>query len=167
MAETNVSHEFGREPGFSSLVSDPECSHMLHVPYWLLWRPFNLILSLCTQLSPFKTIWPDFYIVYPNESFQEHLTKFYHCVPNWLLSRPYLPKVTVFARLCGFLSLKKLESCWLVLNSLMQNHCFCCILYPIASFQDHLTQFYHCVPDWLLSRPFYQIILSLVTRLTL
>ena len=35
MAETDVSHEFGREPGFSSFgflaVFDPECSHMLHM----------------------------------------------------------------------------------------------------------------------------------------
>ena len=34
MAETDISHEFGREPGFSSLVFavfDPEGSHMLHI----------------------------------------------------------------------------------------------------------------------------------------
>ena len=31
MAETDVSHEFGREPGFSSLVFGPELSNMLHV----------------------------------------------------------------------------------------------------------------------------------------
>ena len=30
MAETDVSHEFGREPGFSCLVFCPEHSHMLH-----------------------------------------------------------------------------------------------------------------------------------------
>ena len=30
MAETDVSHEFRREPGFSSPVFDPEHSHMLH-----------------------------------------------------------------------------------------------------------------------------------------
>ena len=36
------------------------------VPYWLLSRPFDLILSLCTQLTPFKTMWPDFCVVYPN-----------------------------------------------------------------------------------------------------
>ena len=30
MAEADISHEFGREPGFSSLVFDPERSHMLH-----------------------------------------------------------------------------------------------------------------------------------------
>ena len=27
-------------------------------------------------------------------------------------------------------------------------------MYPVDSFQDHLTQFYHCVPSWLLSRPY-------------
>ena len=32
MAETDISHEFGREQGFSSLVFGPECSHMLHTP---------------------------------------------------------------------------------------------------------------------------------------
>ena len=34
MAETDVSHEFGREPGFSRLVFavfDPASSHMLHM----------------------------------------------------------------------------------------------------------------------------------------
>ena len=41
-------------------------------PNWLLSRPFHLILSLCTQITPFKT----------------NLMYFYHCVPNWLLSRP-------------------------------------------------------------------------------
>ena len=66
---------------------------------WLLSRPFDLILSLCTQLHPFKTIWPDFCIVYSIDSFQDHLTWFcivypvdyfqdhmtwfLHCVPNW------------------------------------------------------------------------------------
>ena len=31
MAETDVSHEFGTEPGFSSSVFGPERSHMLHI----------------------------------------------------------------------------------------------------------------------------------------
>ena len=30
--------------------------------------------TLCTQITPFKTIWPNFIIVYPIESFQDHLT---------------------------------------------------------------------------------------------
>ena len=33
MAETDVSHEIRREPGFSSLVFGPEHSHMLHIFY--------------------------------------------------------------------------------------------------------------------------------------
>ena len=34
MAETDISHEFGREPGFSRsifVVFDPASSHMLHI----------------------------------------------------------------------------------------------------------------------------------------
>ena len=31
MAETDISHEFGREPGFSSSVFGPEHSHLLHL----------------------------------------------------------------------------------------------------------------------------------------
>ena len=38
-------------------------------PNWLLSRPFDLIFALCTQFTPFKTIWPDFCIVYPIDSF--------------------------------------------------------------------------------------------------
>ena len=57
------------------------------VPYWLLSRPFDLILLKWTQLTPFKTIWPNFILVYPIDSFQDHLTQFYHCVPNWLLCK--------------------------------------------------------------------------------
>ena len=41
---------------------------------WLLSRPFDLILSLYTQLTPFKTICPNFIIAYPIDSFQDHLT---------------------------------------------------------------------------------------------
>ena len=51
-------------------------------PNWLLSRPFDLLLSLGTQLSPFKIIWPFLIIVYPINSFQDHLTWFYYCVPN-------------------------------------------------------------------------------------
>ena len=77
------------------------------VPNWLLSRPSDLILSLCsqltalntilldfvlcTQLTPFKAIWPNFIIVYPIDPIQDHMTWFLHCVsnlPNWLLSRP-------------------------------------------------------------------------------
>ena len=58
------------------------------IPNWLLSRPYHLIFVLCTQLTPFKTIWPNFIIVYPIDSFQDHMTWFLHCIPNWLLSRP-------------------------------------------------------------------------------
>ena len=86
--------------------------HCLH--NWLLSRPFDLILSMCTQLTPFKTIWPEFYIVYLLLSMCTQLTLFntiwpnfchcvhkltplnrpywpgfLYCVPNWFLSRPY------------------------------------------------------------------------------
>ena len=61
--------------------------------YWLLSRPFDLILSLCTQMTPFKTFWSNFIIVYPIDSFQDHLTQFYHCVPNLLFK-------TIWPHLC-------------------------------------------------------------------
>ena len=136
------------------------------VPNWLLSRPFDLILSLCTQnwlLSrPFDL---NFIIVYPIDSFQDHLTWFYHCVPNWLLSRPFDLILSLCTQLTPF------KTIWPDF----------CIVYPIDSFQDHLTWFYHCVPNWLLSRPFdlilhcvpnwllsrpFDLILSLCTQLT-
>ena len=51
------------------------------------WNPW--IFVLCTQLTPFKTIWTNFIIVSPIDSFQDHMTWFLYCVPNWLLSRPF------------------------------------------------------------------------------
>ena len=119
------------------------------LPNWLS-RPFDLILSLCTQLTPFKTIWPNFIIVYPIDSFQDHLTWFYHCVPNWLLSRPF----ELILSLCTILSPFKIISPSLI------------IVYPIDSFQNYFTKFDHCVTKWLLSRP-YDPILSLCSQLTL
>ena len=65
------------------------------VPYWLLSIPFNLILSLSTQMTPFKTIWPDFCIVYTTDSFQHDWGQFYHCVPRWLLSRTIWPNFII------------------------------------------------------------------------
>ena len=44
---------------------------------------------------------------------------------------------------------------------LAQNCGFCCIVYPIDSFQDHLIHFYQCVPNWLLWRP-YDLIFCIV-----
>ena len=37
----------------------------------------------------FKTIWPDFCIVYPIDCFQNHMTWFLYCVPKLLLSMPF------------------------------------------------------------------------------
>ena len=121
---------------------DPMTWFLHWVSNLLLSTPVDLILSLCTQLTPFKTIWlilvlctqmtafktiwPDFHIVYPIYSFKHHLTWFLHCVPNLLLSRPF-------------------------------DHDFI-IVYPIDSFQDHLTQFYHCVSYSLFLRPFDLIV---------
>ena len=143
------------------------------VPNWLLSRPFDIILSLCTQMTHFKTIWTDFCIVYPIDSFQDHLTWFLHCVPNWLLSRPFAQILSLCTQLTPF------KTIWL--NSrptyfftysrpfeLIVSFTICpslIIVYPIDSFQDHMTQFYHYVPHWLLSRP-YDLILSLYTHLT-
>ena len=42
-------------------------------------RPNFIIVTL---LTPFKTICPDFIIVCIIDSFQDHFTQFYHCVPN-------------------------------------------------------------------------------------
>ena len=120
-----------------------------YVPHWLLSRPFDLIFSLCTPLTPFKTIWPDFIILYTIDSFQDHLTAFYHCVPYWLLSRPFNPVLSLCTLLTPF-------------KTICPNFI---IEYPIDSFQDHLTRFYHSVPNWFLSRPFAPV-LSLCTLLT-
>ena len=120
------------------------------MPNWFLSRPFDLILSLCTQMTPFKTIWSDFYIGYPVDSFQDHLTWFYHCIPYWLLSRPFDLILSLCTQMTPF------KTIWSDFY----------IGYPIDSFQDHLTWFYHCIPYWLLSRPF-DLILSLCTPLPL
>ena len=60
------------------------------------------MLSLCTQVTPFKTIWTNFIIVYPVESFQNCFTKFDHCVPNWILSRPFDPILSMCTQLTPF-----------------------------------------------------------------
>ena len=102
---------------------------------WLLSRPFDLIFVLCTQITPFKTIWPnfiivypidsfqdhmpDFCILYPIDSFQDHITWFYHCVHNWLLSR---------------------HMTWFL-------YCVPNLLHSIP-----FDLIYHCVPNGLLSR---------------
>ena len=123
------------------------CVHKL-----LLSRLYDLILSLCTLLTPFKTIWPNFVIMYPIDSFQDHMNWFLHYVPNllnWLLSRPFDQIFAFWGKLTPF------KTIWLDF----------CIVYPIDSFQDHLIWFLHCVHKLLLSRP-YDLILSVCTRLT-
>ena len=95
-------------PYFIEYPTDSPQDHMnwflYCVPIWLLSTPFDLILSLCTQLSPFMNIWPDFIIVYPIDSFQDHLTSFYHCVLNRLLSRPFDLILSFCAQLALFSS---------------------------------------------------------------
>ena len=116
-------------------------------------------------MTPFKTIWPNFITVYLIHSFQDHLIWFSHCVPNWLLSRPYhliLLLCTLFtpfeAIWPNFIIVYSIDS----FQDLLPDFC---IVYPIDSFQDDLTQFHHWVPNWLLSRP-YDLIFALCTQLT-
>ena len=171
---------------------------------WLLSRPFYLILSMCTQLTPFNTIWMEFYIVYPLypvDSFQDHLTRFLHSIPNWLLSRQYdlifvlctqlTPFKTIWPNfinvLCTYFykcvtnwlfstpydlifalctQMTPLKTIWpncinvYPFDSLQDQmtwflHCIPAFInvYPIDSFQHHMTWFLHCVHNWLLSRP--------------
>ena len=122
-------------------------------------------ISLCTQLTPFKTIWPNFTIVYTIDCFQDHMTWFLHCVHNWLLSRPF----DLILWLCT--QLRPFKTIWpnfiivYPIDSFQDHWPNFIIVYPIDSFQDHLTQFYHCIPYSLLSRPF-DLIFSLCTQLT-
>ena len=153
-----------------------------------------MIFALCTQLAPFKAIWPYFCILYQFDSFQDHMTWPLYCVPNWLLSRPY----NLIYSLCTLIT--PFKTIWLhfiivIPNWLLSNHMpdFCIVhpidsfqdhltpfqdhltwflhcvtsfinVYPIDSFQDHITWFYIVDPIWLLSRPF-DIILSVCTQL--
>ena len=131
------------------LLSRPYDLILVHcVPNWLLSRPHYLvfalcshlppILSLCTLLTPFKTVWPNFIIVYPIDSYQDHLTLFYYSGPNWLLSRPFAPILSfcvsnwliprpfnLIFSLCTQLTLFKT-----ILPGII-------IVYPINSFQVH------------------------------
>ena len=142
------------------LLSRPFDQFYHCVPNWLLSRPFDPILSLCTLLTPFKTIWPNFIIVYPIDSFQDHLTQFYHCVPNWLLSRPF---DQFYHCVPNWLLSRPFD---LILSLCTQLTPFktiwpdFIIVYPIDSFQDHLTQFYHCVPKLLWPLIFSSTILT-------
>ena len=122
------------------------------LPNRLLLRPFDLIFMLCTQITPFKTIWPNFIILYPIDSFQDHLTKFCHYVHNWFLSRPFDLILSMCTQLTPF------KTIWTDFY----------IVYPICSidsFQDILTRFLHFVANWLLWRP-YDLIFVLFTQST-
>ena len=125
---------------------------LYYLPNWLLSRPFDLILSMCTQLTPFKTIRPNFITVYPIDTFQDHMTWFLHCIPNWLFSRPYDLIFALYTHLTPF------KTIWPNFIN----------VYPIDFFQDHMNWFLHCVPNlpnWLLSRP-YDLIFALYTQLS-
>ena len=123
-----------------------------NLPNWLLSTPFDLIFASYTKLTPFKTIWPDFYIVYPIypiHSFQDHLTWFLHSVPNRLLSRPH----DLISSLCTLIILFK---------TIWSNFV---IVHLIDCSQYHIVWFFYCVHNWLLSRPFH-LFLLMCTQLT-
>ena len=105
-----------------------------------------------TQLTPFKTIWPDFCIVYQIDSFQDNMTWLLYCVPNWLLSRPSYLILSMCTQLTPF-------------NTIWMEFYIVYPLYPIDSFQDHVTRFLHSILNWLLSRQ-YDLIFVLCTQLT-
>ena len=86
-------------------------------------KAYVLYFCISTQITPFKTIWPNFCIVYPFDSFQDHMTWFLYCVPKLLLSRPYDLILSLYTQLMPF------RTIWPDF----------CIVYPNYSFQDHLT----------------------------
>ena len=123
-----------------------------NLPSWLLSTPFDFIFAFCTKLTPFKTIWPDFYIVYPIypiDSFQDYLTWFLHSVPNRLLSRPH----DLISSLCTLI---------IPFKTIWSNFV---IVHPIDCSQYHIVWFFYCVHNWLLSRPF-DLFLLMCTQLT-
>ena len=93
------------------------------------------------------------------------MTQFYHCVPSWLLSRPFClilllgtqltPLNKIWPDLALSTQLTPFKTIWTTFIT----------VYPIDSFQDHMTWLLHCVPNRFLSRPF-DLILSLCTLLT-
>ena len=152
-------------------------------------------IQLCTQR---KTIWPNFTIVYTIDSFQDHMTWFLHCVPNSLLSRPFDLILPLCTQLNPFTTIwPDFYHCvpnWLLSRPFDLILPLCtqlspfktiwpdfCIVYPVGSFQDHMTWIFHCVPHWFFSRPYnrifycvskwllsrpFDLILSLCTLLT-
>ena len=120
------------------LLSRPFDLNYHWVPNELLSRPFHLIISLCTQLTTFNTIWPIFIIVYPIDSFQHHMAWFLHCVSKLTSFKTIWSKLSLCTQLTPF------KTIWPIFI----------IVYPIDSFQNHMTSFLYCVTNWLLSRPF-------------
>ena len=55
----------------------------------LLSRPYHLIFILCIQLTLFKSIWSEFSIVYPIDSFEDNVNWLLYCVPKLLISGPF------------------------------------------------------------------------------
>ena len=108
-------------------------------------------------MTPSKTIQPTFIIVYPEDSFQDHMAWFLHCVPNWLLSRPYdlilsfwnqfTPFKTIWPNLSLCMQMPPLKTIWPNLSLCTQLTPFKIIwpnfnfVYPIDSFQDHMMWF--------------------------
>ena len=90
---------------------------VLHiVPNWSISRPYDLTFVLFTQLTPFKTIRPNFIYVYPIDSFQDHW-------PNFINLYPIDSFQDHMTELIPF-------------RTIWPNFI---IVYPIDSFQDHLT----------------------------
>ena len=138
------------------------------LPNWLLSRPFNQIFAFYTKLTPFKTIQPDFCIVYPIDSFQDIWPNFinvlcayfYQCVTNWLFSIPYDLIFALFTQMTPFKTIWPNFINVYPIDSLQDHmtwflHCVPVFInvYPIGSFQYHMSWFLHCVHNWLLSRP--------------
>ena len=139
-----------------------------------------IFFILCTQLTPFKTIWLNFIIVYPIDYFQYHMTRCLYCVPSWLLSRQYdlisvlctqmTPFKTIWPNfiilfLTPFKTIWPNFALWTQLTPFKTIWPDFCIGYSIESFQDHMTWFLYWVHSRLISRP-YDLIFVLCTWLT-
>ena len=98
---------------------------VLHiVPNWSISRPYYLTFVLFTQLTPFKTIRPNFFYVYPVDSFQDHMTEL-------------IPFKTIWPNF--FINVYPIDS--FQDNMTWFLHCVPTFInvYPTDSFQDHMT----------------------------
>ena len=122
---------------------DPFQDHMTwilyYLPNWLISRPLDLILSMCTQLTSFKTIWPNFIIVYPIDSFQDHMTWFLHCIPKWLFSWPFDLILSRCTHLTPSRPFDLILSLCTQLTPFKTIWPHFSIVYPSDYFHDHLT----------------------------